>query len=188
MTARPLASTTTSDHNGCAETVAGDNTRTRVPSANTAPLIKHTRQNSGIDKSRRMSPASQDGAGPVRSRRLVPDIASPLRVAGKSAADVDREVQKAADLLRLTPYLQRDEAWVSIGVCQTATISDFLLFGDLIGRAVASLDRKVVLLASGGLSHKFWPLREIRDHGELRLEGKDYIVKDGDVINFRHAT
>ena len=26
------------------------------------------------------------------------------------------------------------------------------------------------------------------DHGELRLEGKEYIVLDGDVINFRHAT
>jgi len=27
-----------------------------------------------------------------------------------------------------------------------------------------------------------------RDHGEVRLEGKDYIVADGDVINFRFAT
>ena len=27
-----------------------------------------------------------------------------------------------------------------------------------------------------------------RDHGELRLEGKEYIVQDGDIINFRHAT
>jgi len=27
-----------------------------------------------------------------------------------------------------------------------------------------------------------------REHGELRLEGKDYVVMDGDVINFRHAT
>ena len=27
-----------------------------------------------------------------------------------------------------------------------------------------------------------------REHGEVRLEGKEYIVKDGDVINFRHAT
>ncbi len=27
-----------------------------------------------------------------------------------------------------------------------------------------------------------------REHGELRLEGKEYIVRDGDVINFRHAT
>ena len=27
-----------------------------------------------------------------------------------------------------------------------------------------------------------------REHGEVRLEGKEYVVKDGDVINFRHAT
>ena len=37
------------------------------------------------------------------------------------------------------------------------------------------------LLARGSLA-------ACRDHGELRLEGKDYIVLDGDVINFRHAT
>ena len=27
-----------------------------------------------------------------------------------------------------------------------------------------------------------------RDKGEVRLEGKEYLVADGDVINFRHAT
>ena len=27
-----------------------------------------------------------------------------------------------------------------------------------------------------------------RDHGEVRLEGKEYVVADGDVINFRLAT
>ena len=31
-------------------------------------------------------------------------------------------------------------------------------------------------------------LAACREHGELRLEGKEYIVQDGDVINFRHAT
>jgi ribosome-binding ATPase len=31
-------------------------------------------------------------------------------------------------------------------------------------------------------------LAACRDRGELRLEGKEYIVVDGDVINFRHAT
>jgi len=31
-------------------------------------------------------------------------------------------------------------------------------------------------------------LAACRDHGELRLEGKDYKVADGDVIEFRHAT
>jgi GTP-binding protein YchF len=27
-----------------------------------------------------------------------------------------------------------------------------------------------------------------KEHGEVRLEGKEYIVQDGDIINFRHAT
>ena len=31
-------------------------------------------------------------------------------------------------------------------------------------------------------------LAACRDHGELRLEGKEYVVADGDIINFRHAT
>jgi ribosome-binding ATPase len=31
-------------------------------------------------------------------------------------------------------------------------------------------------------------LAACRDRGELRLEGKEYVVLDGDVINFRHAT
>lgn len=70
----------------------------------------------------------------------------------------------------LTPYLQRDEAWVSVGVCQTATCDDFLLFGEMLASAVEHLDRRVVLLASGGLSHRFWPLRQIRDHEGAGLE------------------
>ncbi len=31
-------------------------------------------------------------------------------------------------------------------------------------------------------------LRACRDHGEVRLEGKEYTIQDGDVINFRFAT
>ena len=31
-------------------------------------------------------------------------------------------------------------------------------------------------------------LTACRDHGEVRLEGKEYVVQDGDVINFRFAT
>lgn len=27
-----------------------------------------------------------------------------------------------------------------------------------------------------------------KEHGEVRLEGKEYVVRDGDIINFRHAT
>jgi ribosome-binding ATPase len=31
-------------------------------------------------------------------------------------------------------------------------------------------------------------LAACRENAEIRLEGKEYIVQDGDVINFRHAT
>ena len=31
-----------------------------------------------------------------------------------------------------------------------------------------------------------WP--RARSTARVRLEGKEYIVKDGDIINFRHAT
>ncbi len=72
--------------------------------------------------------------------------------------------------INLLPFLQRDERWMSVGVCQTATVDDFLLFGSLLGEAVRQIDRRVVLLASGGLSHRFWPLRELRDHESAGLE------------------
>ena len=66
--------------------------------------------------------------------------------------------------INLLQFLQRDERWVSAGICQTAEAEDFLLFGELLAGAVAETDRRVVVLASGGLSHRFWPLREFRDH------------------------
>lgn len=66
--------------------------------------------------------------------------------------------------LNLLPFLQGDERWVSAGICQTADAQDFLLFGELLAAAIAQVDRRVVILASGGLSHRFWPLREFRDH------------------------
>ena len=66
--------------------------------------------------------------------------------------------------INLLPFLQGDERWISAGVCQTADPEDFLLFGELLARAIESVDRRVVILASGGLSHRFWPLREMRAH------------------------
>ncbi len=66
--------------------------------------------------------------------------------------------------LNLLPFLQGDERWMSAGVCQTGEPYDFLLFGQMLADAVAATDRRVVILASGGLSHRFWPLREFRAH------------------------
>lgn len=66
--------------------------------------------------------------------------------------------------VNLLGFLQRDERWMSVGICQTAELEDFLAFGEVLGEAVSRSSRRVVLLASGGMSHRFWPLRELRRH------------------------
>ncbi len=62
------------------------------------------------------------------------------------------------------PFLQGDERWVSVSTAQTAESDDFLLVGEAIGRAVGRSGRRVVLLASGAMSHTFWKLKELRGH------------------------
>jgi 3,4-dihydroxyphenylacetate 2,3-dioxygenase len=57
-----------------------------------------------------------------------------------------------------------DKRWISIGVCQTAETEDNLRLGRALGDAIAASDRRVMLIASGALSHTFWPLRQLRDH------------------------
>ncbi len=67
--------------------------------------------------------------------------------------------------LNLWTYLSRPgKAWVSVSVCQTATPEDFLKFGRAISSAVEKTGRRVLILASGGLSHVFRPLGELRRH------------------------
>jgi 3,4-dihydroxyphenylacetate 2,3-dioxygenase len=65
-----------------------------------------------------------------------------------------------------------DKRWVSIGVCQTADTEDNLRLGRALGDAIAATDRRVVVIASGALSHTFWPLRQLRDH---EAAGADHI-------------
>ena len=88
--------------------------------------------------------------------------------------------------LNLLPFLQGDEKWVSAGVCQTADEFDFMLFGELLAQAIEELDRRVVILASGGLSHSFWPLRQFRDHEaanpDLHLRTPQAAAADRNVI------
>ncbi len=62
-----------------------------------------------------------------------------------------------------------DKNWISIGMCQTGDDEDNLRLGRAVGEAVANSDRKVLLIASGALSHTFWPLRELRKHESADL-------------------
>lgn len=69
--------------------------------------------------------------------------------------------------INLWDYLGRglpDKRWISVSVCQTGETEDFLRAGRAIKAAIEATDRKVLLLASGALSHTFWPLRQLRSH------------------------
>jgi len=52
---------------------------------------------------------------------------------------------------------------LAISVLDTAEIEANLRFGEAIARAVERSGRRVVLVASGGISHKFWDLAVIRN-------------------------
>ncbi|MCI0425897.1 MAG: catechol 1,2-dioxygenase [Actinobacteria bacterium] len=66
--------------------------------------------------------------------------------------------------INLVHYLRADERVVSVSVVQTGEPDDFLTMGEAIGEAARRLDRRVVVLASGGMSHTFWPLKQITKH------------------------
>ena len=69
--------------------------------------------------------------------------------------------------VNLWHYLGRgldEKRWISLSVCQTATPEDFKRAGRALGEDIAASDRKVLLLASGALSHTFHKLRDLRKH------------------------
>jgi aromatic ring-opening dioxygenase catalytic subunit (LigB family) len=76
--------------------------------------------------------------------------------------------------LNLWSYLAvPGKAWISISVCQTATSEDFIQLGRAVSRAITRSNRRVMVIASGGLSHIFHPLSQIRNH--MRGDPKNII-------------
>ncbi len=64
--------------------------------------------------------------------------------------------------------------WISVALNQTCDTDDFLLFGSLIGDAIAQSDRRVVLLASGGMTHRFFNFKELRQRESQRAPDNIY--------------
>lgn len=78
----------------------------------------------------------------------------------------DQYLPETYATINLWTFLGRglDKRWVSVSAAQTGDTEDALRCGRALGRAIAKSDRKVLLVASGALSHTFWPLRELRKH------------------------
>ena len=104
---------------------------------------------------------------------------------GLRQSGLDRVIRAAYDLLGYISFFTVGEdecrSW-SIPRATTAPEAAGAIHSDIqrgfIRAEVVPYDR---LLARGSLA-------ACREHGELRLEGKEYLVADGDVIEFRHAT
>ena len=76
----------------------------------------------------------------------------------------DPHLPIAYPTVNIAHFLNRGEAWLSVGVCQTARDHHFLRVGQGIADAIAQTGRRAVLIASGGMSHRFWPLDELPAH------------------------
>ena len=113
------------------------------------------------------------------------DAAAFLADLGLRESGLDRVIRAAYDLLGYISFFTVGEdecrAW-SIPRNLPAVLAAGEIHSDIsrgfIRAEVVSYDN---LIARGSLA-------ACREHGELRLEGKEYIVLDGDCINFRHAT
>lgn len=58
----------------------------------------------------------------------------------------------------------RDRRVLSVGVCQTAAVHNDLAFGRAVGEGIRRSGRRVVLVAAGGLSHRFWEYDVVLEH------------------------
>src|SRR5205814_5441826 len=113
------------------------------------------------------------------------DAAAFLKDLGLSESGLDRVIRASYDLLGFISFFTVGEdecrAW-SIPRQTPAQLAAAEIHSDIargfIRAEVVGYDH---LIARGSMA-------ACRDHGEVRLEGKDYIVADGDIINFRFAT
>jgi ribosome-binding ATPase len=113
------------------------------------------------------------------------DAAAFLSDLGLTESGLDRVIRASYDLLGYISFFTVGEdecrAW-SIPRQTPAQLAAGEIHSDIqrgfIRAEVVAYD---ALMARGSM-------QACREHGEVRLEGKEYVVQDGDIINFRHAT
>lgn len=104
---------------------------------------------------------------------------------GLTESGLDRVIRASYDLLGYISFFtvgdDENRAW-SIPRGTNAQLAAGEIHSDIQrGFIRAEVVSNESLLQRGSLA-------ACREHAEVRLEGKEYVVQDGDVINFRHAT
>jgi ribosome-binding ATPase len=113
------------------------------------------------------------------------DAAAFLSDLGLSESGLDRVIRAIYDLLGYVSFFTVGE-----DECRAWSIPRQTIAQEAAGEIHSDIARGFIraevvhydaLIARGSMN-------ACKEHGEVRLEGKEYIVKDGDIINFRHAT
>ena len=112
---------------------------------------------------RGMSSVPYDFAGSPELAHLIAKVADDTPECWVTAID-NEHLPLAYATLNFMPFLQSDEKWMTVSVCQTADQRDFATVGRVIGEAIAQSDLRVALIASGAVSHTFHNLRDLRLH------------------------
>jgi ribosome-binding ATPase len=104
---------------------------------------------------------------------------------GLAESGLDRVIRTSYDLLGYISFFTVGEdecrAW-SIARGTSAVLAAGEIHTDISRGFI-----RAEVVAYGALISR-GTMAACRDHGEVRLEGKEYVVQDGDIINFRHAT
>ena len=98
-----------------------------------------------------------------------PQLAEAIEIAAKTNRQrarntTNENISRHYPTINLAHYLRHDEKILSVSVCQTAACHNYLDFGQVIAEAIGQTPGRFALLASGGMSHSFWPLDDFSRH------------------------
>ncbi len=96
---------------------------------------------------------------------LAERIADEVTVGGSWCSAIDNEhLPIHYPTINTWTYLGDGQRWVGISLTQTGEANDFRLLGEGIKRAVEASEGRVVIIGSGGMSHRFHSLSTLRNH------------------------
>jgi GTP-binding protein YchF len=114
-----------------------------------------------------------------------PDAAAFLADLGLTQSGLDRVIRASYDLLGYISFFTVGE-----DECRAWSIPRHTPAQIAAGEIHSDIARGFIRAEVVGYDHLIdrGSMAACRDHGEVRLEGKEYVVQDGDIINFRFAT
>lgn len=99
---------------------------------------------------------------------------------------VEKNLPRHYATINVVNKLRRNEAVLTIGNCQTAKTSHFLEMGAVVGEAIRRSEYRVVLIASGALSHRFndldWVQRNPRIYHPDNVSDPKNVASDHEAI------